>query len=140
MSCGRKGEDSVYLIPKNYEGNLLIIFNQDHGVDTTYEQQARVYSFDTTGVLITKFSPNYGIQQNRYYYVDALGNRTDLKYALPSHLKGTDNVVIFNKETGNDYDTSKKMKRHFELLTVARERNMDSIANLKSDFMWERLK
>jgi len=140
LSCGRKGEDSVYLIPKNFEGNLLIVFNQDKGTDTIYEQQARVYSFDTTGVLKTRFSPNYGIQKNHYYFVDSLGNRTDIKYALPSQLKGTDDFVIVNSETGNDFDTSKKVKRHFELLTVAREKNVDSIANLRSDFMWKKLK
>jgi hypothetical protein len=140
LSCGRKGEDSVYLIPKDFEGNLLIVFNQDKGTDAVYEKQARLYLFDTTGVLMTKFSPNYGVQQNHYYYVDSLGNRTDIKYALPSQLKGTDDVVIINQETGNGFDTSKKVKRHFELLTVARERNVDSIANLRSDFMWKRLK
>ena len=140
LSCVRKGEDSVYLIPKNYEGNLIIVFNQDNGVDTIYEQQARLYSFDTTGVLMTRFSPNYGIQQNHYYFVDSLGNRTGINYALPSQLKGTDDFVIINQETGNGFDTSKKVKRHFELLTVARERNVDSIANLRSDFMWKRLK
>src|SRR5690349_8688658 len=131
LSCGRTGEDSIYLIPKNFEGNLLIVFNQDKGAATIYEQQARVYSFDTTGVLLTGFSPNYGIQQSHYYFADSLGNRTDIHYALPSQLKGTDDFVIVHSETGNDFDTSKKVKRHFELLTVAREKNVDSIANLR---------
>jgi hypothetical protein len=140
VSCGRKGEDSVYLIPKNYEGNLMIIFNQDNGVDTFYEKQGRVYQFDTIGVLMTKFSPNYGIRQNHYYYVDSLGNRTNINYALPSQLKGTNDVVIINQEAGNGFDTSKKVERHFELLTVARERNVDSIGNLRSDFIWKVLK
>lgn len=137
QSCGRRGEDSIYLIPINYEGNLMIIFSQAKGVDTVYEKQARVYLFDTTGVLETKFPANYGIQQNHFYYIDSLGNRTVLKYILPSQLKGNDNYVIINKEAGNGFDTFQKVQRHFELLTVAREKNVYSIANLRSDFLWK---
>jgi len=33
LSCRRKGEDCIYLIPKNFEGNLLILFNQEKGAE-----------------------------------------------------------------------------------------------------------
>lgn len=129
----------MYLIPKDYEGNLMIIFNQDKGLETTYEKQRRLYVFDTSGILKTKFSPTSGIQQNHYYYVDRLGNRTALKYALPSQLKGTNEVVILNQEPGKAYDTIKKLDEYFELFTVGKQFHIDSLANLRSEFMWKAL-
>ena len=140
ISCEREGENSIYLIPKNYEGNLIILFNQQDGKDTAFDKQERIYRFDKYGILKTKFQPNYGLQQNHYYYLDSLGNRTPLRYLLPSQLKDTDEMVVCNKETGNDFDTTRKIKRHFELLTVGKQSNVDSLANLRSKFIWEVLK
>ena len=140
ISCKTKGEDSIYLVPKYYEGNLVILFNQKEGLDTLYENKKRIYRFDYNGVLKTKFEPNYGTKQHLYYYVDKLGNRSPLKYLSRSELKGAQEVVISNEETGNGFDTTKKVERHFELLTVGRQFNIDSIGNLRSSFMWELLK
>jgi len=140
ISCGQKGEDSIYLIPQNFEGNVLIIFNQKDGLNIVYEDHTRVYQIDTSGVLRTKFSGNYGLKRNYYYYVDSLGKRTAVKFALPSQLTGKNEVVVLNPETGNYYDTTKKVERHFEMFTVAKEIRIDSIGNLRSKFMWERLK
>lgn len=140
ISCSHKGEDSIYLIPENYEGNLLIVFNQQEGEETLYENKERIYHFGTSGILKTKFQSNYGIQNNFYFYLDSLGTRTRLRYLLPSELKDTDEVVILNKETGNDFDTTHKIKKHFELFTVGKQSNSDSIGNLRSKFMWEMLK
>ena len=140
MSCGRQGENCIYLIPRDYEGNLIIIYDQKEGKDPVYDNQTRVYTFDKSGVLTTKFKANYGIQQNQYYYVDSLGSRTNIKYNLPARLTSNKEHVVLNLGTGNDFDTTQKVKRHFELLTVARQYHVDSIAELSSNFMWSVLR
>jgi hypothetical protein len=140
MSCGRQGENCIYLIPKDYEGNLIIIFDQKEGKDPVYDNQTRVYTFDQSGVLKTKFKVNYGIQQNQYYYVDSVGTRTNIKYNLPSQATKSNDYVVLILGTGNNFDTAQKIKRHFELLTVARQYHVDSIANLSSNFMWSVLR
>ncbi|MHA4847191.1 DUF6843 domain-containing protein [Flavitalea antarctica] len=136
-SCQSNGEDCIYLIPKNFEGNLLIVYNQENGTDTIYEGRDRVYSFDTTGILRTKFKPNYGLQRNFYFYIDSLGNRHSLRYGILSQLNGNNEVVCLNKETGKDFDKSKSVDRHFEMITVAKQVNMDSIGDLRSSFLWK---
>ena len=138
-SCQNVGENCIYLIPKNFEGNVLIIYEDQMGVDTMYEGKSRVYKFDTTGILKTKFGPNYGVQKNFYYYIDSVGKRFQINYAIPSQLKGTDEVVIYNQETGNDIDKKKSTRRHFEMFTVAKQNDIKYIANLRDSFMWKNL-
>jgi hypothetical protein len=140
ISCRKKGEDSICLIPNNYEGNVLIIFNQHDGLDTSWEGKARIYRIDTTGILKTKFEAKYGVQRTHYYYVDSAGARTEVKVAFPSHSQESDQVVVVNPEYGNHFDTVLKIQQHFKLFTIARQNQMDSIGNLRSKFMWDNLK
>lgn len=138
-SCQRRGEDAIYLIPKNFEGNLFVIFEQEKGTDTVYEEGKRVYSFDTTGILRTKFKPNYGLQQNSYFYVDSVGNKTLLRYLLPSQLQGSEEVVAYNQETGKHFDKAKSVDRHFEMITIAKQKNISPIGNERSSLMWKEI-
>jgi hypothetical protein len=137
--CQRKGEDAVYLIPKNFEGNLFIVFGQEKGTDTVYEEGMRIYNFDTTGILRTKFKPHYGLQQNFYFYVDSVGNKTPLRYLLPSQIKGSDEVVAYNQETGKNFDKAKSVDRHFEMITIAKQKNISAIGNERSSLMWNEI-
>jgi hypothetical protein len=138
-SC-KNVDDCIYLIPSNYEGNLIVVFNQPNGYDKNYEDKKRLYRFNKTGVLMTKFDPNYGQHQINFFYEDSLGKRTPLKYILPSQLKNTAEVVAVNLETGNDEDPIKKNKRHFEVFSIARQNKLDSILDLRSKFTWDILK
>jgi hypothetical protein len=138
-SCQKKGEDCIYLIPKNFEGNILLVFEQKEGADTLYEGKTRVYRFDTTGILKTKFAPNYGIQRKSYYYVDSIGGRFPIKYVISAQLRDTDEVVCINHEAGSGFDKKKSARRHFELMTIAKEKNIDSIGNQRDFFSFKKL-
>jgi hypothetical protein len=138
-SCQNRGEDAVYLIPKNYEGTLFIIFEHEKGRNVVYEEGKRVYRFDTTGILRTKFGPNFGLQQNFYFYVDSVGNKTSIRYLLPSQLQGSEEVVACNQETGINFDRAKSVDRHFEMTTLAKQKNIPTIGNERSSLMWKEI-
>jgi len=141
FSCfQKKAEDVIYLLPKNFEGNVFIIYGQADGVDTLYEGKSRLLTIDTSGILKTKFPSNYGSQNNSFYYVDSTGRRYPLNYLSQSNFTSTNNIVVSNKETGNNIDKKNNQKRHFEMLTVGKERNIDSIINLRSAMMWNKVK
>ena len=79
MSCS-KGEDSIRLVPKNYEGLVLIIFDEKSGDKTDYEAGKRLYRIPESGILITSFSENYGAQTPVYYEEDGNGKRRGLPF------------------------------------------------------------
>ena len=139
-SCQKKREESIYLIPKNYEGNVLIIFDQPEGADTLYDGDSRVYKIDTTGVLKTKFSKIKGSHPVHFYLVDPNGHRTPIKYeAFSKSIDTTSNEVIcFNIEDGSDVDPKKSSRRYFEVMTIFRQNNIGSFD--RNNFMSKYLK
>lgn len=142
-ACQRRGEDVVYLMPENFQGNVLIIFDQKNGVDSSYEGGKRVYKIDTTGVLRTKFNKNYGKHQSFFYQLDKNNTRIPLRYILPVHIENispeSKETFVYNIETGKDYDKKTSKDRYFELFTITNRTNLDSIGNLKSSFMQAQL-
>ncbi|GAA5031385.1 hypothetical protein GCM10011506_20900 [Marivirga lumbricoides] len=82
FSCVEDGEDSIRLIPKGYEGPVLIIFNQSEGEPKEYENGKRIYRVPESGVLKTQFESNYGLQKHQFFYVDSLGNREEIPFII----------------------------------------------------------
>lgn len=99
FSCDN-GEQEIIVVPKDYKGYVLIIFNQKDGNPTKYEGKKRVYEIPQNGVLKTQFTGNYGsVGFADYYYENiSLGNR------LPSLVEiektPIDTVVGFRGATG----------------------------------------
>ena len=72
--CRRAAEQSMYLLPNRFVGNVLIVFNQPDGAPAEFRDGARLYRIPTSGVLRTQFKPNYGLHiPDLYYYVDSHG-------------------------------------------------------------------
>lgn len=81
FSCAQeKGEDSIRLIPEDYVGPVVIIFNQSDGEPAKYEGNKRVYEIPKNGILKTQFTKNIGYQKNEFYYVSNEGKRTNIEY------------------------------------------------------------
>jgi len=76
----KKADDTITLIPKGYTGPFVIILNQKNGEQKVYEDGKRLYKIPENGVLITKFEAEFGVQTNRYYYVDNSGIREEIKW------------------------------------------------------------
>ena len=67
-SCN-KSEDTITLIPINYQGTVQIWFNEDYGEKKLYEGNKRVYIIPSDGVLRTQFTPQFGWHYPEYYYI-----------------------------------------------------------------------
>lgn len=105
-ACGSTSEKSIFLIPQNFQGNVLIIFDQKNGRPAEYEKGLRTFTIPETGVLRTQFQPDYGVGDiDEFYFVEPDGRRTKLKYFVEGfdnirEQKKTD-VICFN--IGNGY-------------------------------------
>lgn len=75
----------VYLIPVGFKGKVNIIFNQPKGIAIKRENGVRVYEIPRNGILLSKDKRIDGLIKHTYYYVDSVGNRSQLKI-----LKDTD--------------------------------------------------
>ena len=94
-------EKELYIIPNNYKGKIVIIFNIKDGDPRTYENGYRIYRIPENGVLFTQFSSNTG--------ESPIG---DIQYR---YVRGTDTIKI--KEHLITGDTSSTLQQIFALTT-----------------------
>ncbi len=53
-SCKSLPEQEIHIIPANYRGPVVILFDQENGANPEYEGEARVYRVGNDGILRTK--------------------------------------------------------------------------------------
>jgi hypothetical protein len=124
ISCFKKGEPTIYLIPDSYRGAVEIVFDQDGsstkyknalgrdsiytrqpGAPVKYEGESRIYEIPANGILLTQFHKNSGSYEAEYYFVDNNGSKTKLKTISHSDIQANrihdiNEVAIFNIGTG----------------------------------------
>lgn len=55
MSC-KAGEPDIFILPENFKGGIVVIFNQKNGTAAEYHRKSRVYRIPKNGLLKTQFS------------------------------------------------------------------------------------
>jgi len=114
-----------YLIPEDYRGSVIVIFNQKDGQKKEYEGKRRLYRIPSTGVLFTQFKDEEGWMNQDYYLVSPNGQRKKLgvldsrdfneEWTLVKNLKEPpkDSLAVFNPGTmgtmGNSGDKDSKV-------------------------------
>lgn len=128
------GKRITYLIPKGYEGVLLIIGNQKEGIEI--DKSHAIYDFTKSNIiklkgdLITGFSP-WGYLN--YYEVDEEGNKEkietindEVEYA--ADVKG-DKIYIWSYyyEIGS-CEVKSNGKTNYEVIVVGKKMNAETFA------------
>ena len=72
--------DGIYLMPRDYVGSVVILYDQPDGVVPDVEGDYYVYKIPSSGVLRVRTSPYLGIVNLKYFYVDQAGERQEVKY------------------------------------------------------------
>lgn len=63
------GDGDILIIPKNFKGYILIIYDQKSGVLPKQDGRKTVYEIPSNGVLKTQLAVNTGWREpNEYYY------------------------------------------------------------------------
>lgn len=102
-SCqSQQKEGEIFLFPNGYVGSAIIVFNQKQGKDILYdENKNRIYEFDSSGYLFTKFAPNNGfISTNKinYFYYDPKSKKRISKLDYLWLNRSKLDSVIFQKQ------------------------------------------
>ena len=100
-------ERATIIMPIGFKGDVTIIFNQKNGSSTKYENGRRIYEIPSDGVLITKFTSDYGFTDFQYYYIDSLKNKVMLrKFSNAEESKLSNVIGIFGSGTMGTYGNS----------------------------------
>jgi hypothetical protein len=71
--------DGIYLIPKGYTGDVIIIFNQPDGAELEIESGLYVYKIPKDGILKVRSAGKTGIVNKSYFYVGENNQRQEIK-------------------------------------------------------------
>lgn len=70
-SC-KNGDQQVIIIPKNFTGYIIIIYNQMKGSIPKYNGKQRIYEIPSNGILSTRFEGNYNWRKFPEYYYERI--------------------------------------------------------------------
>ena len=135
-SCKPKDpQEIVYLIPKNYQGVVVVIFSQRKGLPASSENRHTVFKIPSSGVLKTQGRPIKGWHRRSFYYIDSAGAKSEIPYytAMDVKDKGTDKsrIICYSRERGVTTDKKTNTELKFEVLLITSIQNLDSIAKFR---------
>jgi hypothetical protein len=91
-ACSRKGEDSIYILPSNYTGSVIILFNQSDGETEKYLNGNRIFNIPPSGILKTKFKAEYRKTLIPKFYYDVISKESELPAIID--WKDFDNGIV----------------------------------------------
>ncbi len=88
-----KGQEEIIVIPKNYTGYILIIYDQVNGADPVYIMGKRIYEVPRSGIFETKFSADPGWIGLPQFYYDSIIEGNKIPFKLDFRSLSTDSIV-----------------------------------------------
>ena len=106
----RSAEDEVFVLPNDFEGCVIVLFEEENGNPKEYNQEGdRVYYIPDNGILKTQFKNEEGWRDVKYIRKDG----REIRYLLPSDIvwKDTtninspykDSIYVYLSRTARDY-------------------------------------
>lgn len=112
LGCDR-AEKEVIIVPKDFIGSVLIIYNHSDGAAPAYENGKRIYNVPANGILKTKFSPNPGWMEFPEFYYGNIAPENKIPFEADMKKLPLDHIVAFGGTAGSinkDSTGEKKIK------------------------------
>jgi len=94
--CNINNDVRVYLVPQNYQGPLLLI--EDPNAKDSIKISGDTILFDFRKSIVLKMrgkfiEGSYSLTNLKYYYIDSLGNKTEIPITFGNYTKIDSNKV-----------------------------------------------
>ncbi len=98
FSCNT-AEEEIYILPKDYTGYVILIYNQEDGLEKKYIDGKRVYEIPSSGILKTQFEPNTGWAEFSEFYYENI--KSDIiPYTYEFEELNDSSIVAYGGTTG----------------------------------------
>lgn len=104
-------ENEAFILPKNYTGYILIIFNQSNGSLPKYDGKKRVYEVPVSGILRTSFTKNDGWTDFPQFYYEKIRQSNQIAFKTELEKLPTDTTVAFGGTSGSVKKSEKSEER-----------------------------
>lgn len=98
-----KGESEIILVPDDFSGYILVLFNQQDGKPIKYKGNCRIYEIPKNGILKTKFESNDGWKKYPKFYYRSIDSINKIPSGINYKLNSIpmDTIIGFEGETGS---------------------------------------
>lgn len=88
-----KGQEEVIIIPKDYIGYIIIIYNQKNSKEPKYEDGKIIYEIPESGILKTQLPDNSGWTNFPEFYYEKVSPENKITFKIESKDIPIDSVV-----------------------------------------------
>lgn len=120
------GDDEMFILPKDYKGVVVILYNQKNGQPVKYEQGKRVYEIPRDGILRTQFTFNSGWHRISRYFYEENGERLEISYILDGKGIMPEVVQVCCSSSGKSYRNNNGEPVEFEKFYVGTKEKIDN--------------
>jgi Family of unknown function (DUF6843) len=92
MGCN-SGEQEIIVVPKDFSGYIIVLFNQKDGTAPIYEGNKRIYEIPKSGILRTQFESNYGMREFAEFYYEKISPETRIPSFVELKSVPSDKIV-----------------------------------------------
>ena len=126
FSCDA-GENEIFIIPKNYTGYIVIIYNQQNTAVPKHEDKKRVYEIPVSGVLKTQFKAKEGWAGFPQFYYEKVSPENQINFVADRKKLPADTVVATGAISGSaNKDLAGKQTVKFALYYVGDKAQIDT--------------
>ena len=102
FSCST-GEKSIYVLPENFTGYVIVIYNQENGAEKKYADDKRVYEIPPIGILKTQFETDYGWAEFPEFYYQKIDADRKIPLVIEFEDYSEDKINATMLSTGKSY-------------------------------------
>lgn len=99
-ACWQTGEESVFVVPENYTGYVLVIYGQENGAEEEYRDKTRVYRIPSNGILLSRFPDNPGWSGFPKFYKGTIAPENEIPFVTEIKDIPTDQTSAFGGSAG----------------------------------------
>jgi hypothetical protein len=82
FSCN-SGDKEALIVPRDFKGYIVIIYNQKTGSPSQYENGKRIYTIPQSGIYKTQLASNEGLRNLPEFYYEKISSKNE----LPSYVE-----------------------------------------------------
>jgi hypothetical protein len=94
-------ENEVFILPNNFTGYILVIFDQKDGKPKMNYGMSRVYEIPASGILRTQFDSKTGWRTFPQFYYGGISDKNKILYCLESDSLNLTSVKAFGGSVGS---------------------------------------
>ena len=134
-----KGESEIFLLPKNYTGYVLVLYNQKWtGAAVKYKRGKRVYEIPSNGIFKTRFLFEAGHSDFPKFYYEKIASENRIPYKMYARNIPVDTVVAFGGTVTN-YEAKRGNGVVLESYYIGNSSQIDTIIEAADQINVERL-